>query len=362
MTRLWRKLNQAIEGRMRQRITGAGFGFSITISFVFALAFLSANNLLFLLLACLISTLIISGFLSRLSLAGLALDFVFPEHISARRKIPARMKLRNEKSWMPSFSLQVTGAPPSVYTSVLYFPVVPGGAAFEETVEVYFERRGEHKEKGFLLRSRFPFGFAERSVHVHLPREALVYPCLDARPGFEALLKQLEGEMDAQSRGRSHDFYRIRPYDHLESARHLDWRATAHTGEVQVREFAREQEPLVEILLDLDALHAPSEWFERAVDCCAYLCWELTSRQARLRFRTQTFDVTFPAQGDVYVILKYLARVRPIRSRTILEPGQETSVQVVFSPEPRKLVDAGWHDALLLDLASFGAADPTDQG
>src|SRR5687767_4481272 len=104
---LFRRIKHALAGGMRQRVTRSGFGFSFLISVVGAVSFLSGNNLLFLVLAALLATLLLSGFVSRLSLAGLELDFVFPDHISARRPVLARMKLRNEKSWMPSFSIFV---------------------------------------------------------------------------------------------------------------------------------------------------------------------------------------------------------------------------------------------------------------
>ena len=352
-TGLWPRLRRAVESRFHQRVTTAGFGFSLTISLVAVLAFLTANNLLFLVLTCLLATLLISGFLSRLSLAGLKLDFRFPEHVSARRRVPVRMKLENEKTWMPSYSIHVGGAPGSVYSSELYFPMLAGGSTVEETVDVYFARRGPHSENSFVLRSRFPFGFAERHDEVTLPREVLVYPCIDPQPEFEAILRRLEGEMEIQARGHAYDFYRIRPYEHLESARHVDWRATAHTGELQVREFAREQDPLVEIFLDLNVADEHRRWFEQAVDCSAYLGWEVTRRGARLRFRTQNFDITSPAEGDVYTILKYLALVEPKRTRTTLSPGREDSLQVVFSAAPAPPADSGWLDAHWMGLHAF---------
>ena len=92
-------------------------------------AFLSANNLLFLIVAAMFSTLLISGFVSRLGLAGLELDLVLPEHISARRKVRAGIRVRNLKRWIPSFSIHLAGAAESGFDSILYFPVIPGRAA-----------------------------------------------------------------------------------------------------------------------------------------------------------------------------------------------------------------------------------------
>ena len=184
---LWQRLSQALAGAMRQRLTRAGLGFSVLVSVVGALAFLSGNNVLFLLLGCLLAALLVSGFISRLSLAGLELDFLFPDHVSARRRVPALLKLKNEKSWMPSFALHLEGLPDSVFSSKLYFASLAGGATAQEMVEVEFARRGQHRQNSFRLRSAFPFGLTERQVQVTLRREALVYPCLDPQPGFQQL-------------------------------------------------------------------------------------------------------------------------------------------------------------------------------
>ncbi len=347
--RLWRKLETALETRIRQRVTRAGSLFVIAMTLVALAAFISANNLLFLLLAMMLATLLISGFVNRLSLAGLELDFKLPEHISARRKVPARILVHNEKTWMPSFSVHLSGARASVFSSTLYFPVIPAGAWLSETVEVEFARRGAYRENDFEFISRFPFGFTERRARVTLHRDILVYPSLEAQPGFEELLSSIAAELEARQQGYGKDFYRIRPYEALESARHVDWKATAHTGELQVREFAREQEPLMEIFLDLAARPEHAGWFEHAVECCAFLVWQAAQREARVRFRTQEFDVSIPTEADAYTALKYLALVERKPRLEIPGPGPEDSYQVIFTARPRQVQDAGWSQALLVE-------------
>lgn len=63
---LWSRLSHALQGGMRQRLTRSGFFFSLITAFVAAAAFMTANNLLFLLLSVLIAAMLISGFISRL--------------------------------------------------------------------------------------------------------------------------------------------------------------------------------------------------------------------------------------------------------------------------------------------------------
>jgi len=338
----WQRFQKLWPGRFRQQVTRTGMAYTITLLTVAIIAFAFANNLLFLILAAMLSTFMVSGFVSKLGLAGLELDFFLPVHIAARRKVRAGVRLKNLKRWVPSFSIHLEGAAESGFNSILYFPVIPGGATVEEVVDVYFPRRGTHNERSFQFSTSFPFGFSERHEMVTTRREILVYPCLDAQPGFEALLTAVHGEMETMRRGRGHDFYRIRPYEALESARHVDWKATAHTGNLQVREYTREQERSVEIYLDLDVPFEAEEWFEQAVECAAYLAYQLSSREARVRLRTQEFDVTTPEAGDVHTILKYLALVSPMRGKAPRAPDDTSCFQVVFSADPARMSALGW--------------------
>src|SRR5713226_4130289 len=248
----WNRLRTAWPGALRQQVTRTGVAYSATVVVIALVAVLSANNLLFLILAAMLSILAISGFVSKLVLAGLEIDLLLPPHISARRKVRATVRLKNLKRWMPSFSIHLAGAPDSGYHSALYFPAIPSGVALEEPIELSFPKRGRHRERTFQLTTRFPFGFAERRESVTMRHEIIVYPCLDPRPGLEALLDSIAGEWETWRRGQGHDFYRIRPYEALESARHVDWKATAHTSSLQVREFARDEDRLPVIYLDLD--------------------------------------------------------------------------------------------------------------
>jgi uncharacterized protein (DUF58 family) len=340
--RWWRGLRQAWTQGLRQQITRSGVAYSAALALVALAAFLSANNLMFLILAAMLSTLLLSGFISRLGLAGLELNLMLPEHISARRKVRAGIRLKNLKSWIPSFSIHLAGAAESGFDSILYFPVIPGGALLEESVELYFARRGTQRERSFQFSTRFPFGFAERREMVTAQHDILVYPCLDPQPGFEALLAAVSGEMEAQQRGRGHDFYRIRPYEALESARHVDWKATAHTGDLQVREFAREQDHRVEIYLDLEASGAPEAWFESAIDCAAFLAFRLSESGAHVRLRTQEYDATSPGEASIYSILKYLALVSPMRGKPPAGPDDPASFHIVFTPDPERMAALGW--------------------
>ena len=342
MQRIWSRLHSSLDLGVRQQVTRLGLVFTLACVIVALAAFASANNLLFLILALMLATFMVSGFISRLSLAGLELDFLLPEHISAGRKLYGRIVIRNTKSWMPSFSIHVTASGDSGLSFPLYFPVIPAGARVEEPVELSFARRGSYRQNSFRFSTRFPFGFTERRIKVPLLREVLIYPSIDPQPGFEDLLVSIDGDIASFYRGQGNDFYRIRPYELSESARHVDWKATAHTGDLQVREFAREKEQAVAFFLDLDAREDQAAWFETAVDRCAFLAWSMSRRGSRVRFCTQEVDWQLPEEGDVYTILKYLAVVAIRPGKPLAASNDRNVFQVVFSASPERLRNSGW--------------------
>src|SRR6266849_3726781 len=64
----WQNLRSLWPGALRQQVTRTGLAYSGAIVIVTLAAVLSANNLLFLILAAMLSILAISGFVSKLTL------------------------------------------------------------------------------------------------------------------------------------------------------------------------------------------------------------------------------------------------------------------------------------------------------
>jgi uncharacterized protein (DUF58 family) len=318
--------------RFNDRITRGGFLFAVAVALTGAGAFLTGNNLLFLIFSAMLALLLVSSFLSRLVLAGLELELLLPEHVFARMPTAARVRIRNLKRLTPSFSIELAGL-----KDPIYFPLIPGGGAVETAGQIIFPKRGRHRENVFVISTSFPFGFLRKSTTVELRRETIVYPALEAREQMELLLDSISGAIESNTRGGGRDFYRIRPYEAQDSARHVDWKSTAHTGGLQVREFARDRDRAVEIFFDRHALPGTQERFEELVENCGFLMWELAEHEARIRVRSQRFALALPEEGDVYDVLKFLALVEPIylpASGEWLpeeEPVDPSNVPVVFS-------------------------------
>lgn len=352
---------QMITSLRRYRLTLAGFLFAFTMLVVGVLAFLTAANLLLLIFASMLATWLISGFVSRLSLAGLEVDFQLPGEISARQPVGGRVVLRNLKRLTPSFSVHLRGTREDIRVRPLYVPVVGGGQAINESTDLTFGRRGLHKGNSLMLSTSFPFGFLERRVMVTLDRQVIVFPCLEGTRDWRTLYGVIGREITAMQQGRGHDFYRLRDYQLGESAKSVDWKATAHTRRLMVREFAREESLEVEIFLDLHDAGRGAVWFEKAIECAAYLVWQVTLEEVRLRFHSQEVSIAVPQQGTVYDVLRYLALVTPLARPARMPREPECDLAVVISADQSRFETLEWEGALRVDADAVDPGPATEE-
>ena len=217
-------------------LTKAGLFFFTAVLVVAFAALTSGNNLIYLVLSCMLATVVVSGLVARLGLAGLQFAaFVFLPTCFARQSSLARVTVSNLKRWMPSFSIWVGLAPPSsdqdeVAMEEIYCPMISGRGAAVVSVPVTFKRRGRFGRGHFRLRSRFPFSFVERRVRLPLRQEVLVYPSVEPSARLEAIIAEFERQCTAPARGDSQDLYRIRPAVPDDGARFVDWKGDSPLG------------------------------------------------------------------------------------------------------------------------------------
>jgi uncharacterized protein (DUF58 family) len=214
----------------------------------------------------------------------------------------------------------------------VYFPFLPGGGVVSRSVEVTFPRRGLYREDGFALSTRFPFGFLEKKVRLPVRRDLWVYPGVKPTEEFYEILPMLSGEMEAYQRGRGHDLYAIREMQPTDSARHVDWKASARTGSPKVREFAREDDRRLQLVLD-HRIGKPDAnilaLFEAAVEFCACLAWHFHEVDAELQFCCGEFKTQPGEKGEsIYEVLRYLAAVEPSFEEPLSPPAIQSDDNV----------------------------------
>jgi uncharacterized protein (DUF58 family) len=143
-------------------------------------------------------------------------------------------------------------------------------------------------------------------------------------------------------KGRGQDLYALRDYLPNDSARHVHWKASARTGVLMVREFAREDDCRILLVFDPyspaaqpDSSANEKERFERAVSLCAAIAWNFHERSAQLEFRSVRAEVPMaPASENIFAVLRHLALVQPIAPA----PEHDLLSQLAANPDSCKLV------------------------
>ncbi|HTP70232.1 MAG TPA: DUF58 domain-containing protein [Dongiaceae bacterium] len=334
--------------RMEFRITREGWIYLAGIVLVSLAAVNTGNNLLFLILACLISSILMSGILSSVTLTGVEARLELPEHIFARQTVRGSVELKNEKQTLPSFSLRVEGvkkkeqAEPPLLATPVYFPYVPRHDSAKLSVPLRFPRRGIYQQEALKIVTRFPFGFLQKARRLNLKSEALVYPSVEATPEFLDVLPAIQGAIESLAKGRGQDLYALRGYLPNDSARHVHWKASARIGSLMVREFAREDDCQVLLVFDpRSAAAAPGatpqdeERFELAVSLCAAVAWSFHERGALLQYRSTGVEVPLaPASENIFSVLRHLATIQPVAP----SPNNDQLSELAADPESFKLI------------------------
>lgn len=328
--------------RIDYRVTKEGWFYIGGILLISLAALNTGNNLLFLILACLIAIILMSGVLSSISLSGVRMHIELPEHIFAGQTVRALVELENEKLTLPSFSLRVEGAgrrdsaAAAVLDTPVYFPYLPKRSRAQQSVPITFVRRGAYRQDAFRIVTRFPFGFLQKSRRVELPTEAIVYPSVEPTQELFDVMGGLQGALETMSKGRGQDLYALRDYVPTDSARHVHWKASARLGSLMVREFTRDDDCRVLLVLDphMDT-HGAADRFERAVTLCAGIAWHLFERNAQLQFRTAGMETPLvAADQSIFAILRHLAVAQPLP----VDPEHTLLTDLAASPDLFKIV------------------------
>jgi len=279
--------------------TSGGGVFLVIIVVVGFAAWNTGNNLLFLVFSLLCSTLFVGWVHAGTSLRDLTVSARFPDHIFAAEAAPVIVTLRNTKRVLPSFSILVEARGPvnevdpkrrrrHVKRLLAYFSYVPHSAAAEQRVEQLFPTRGHVLIDGFELSTRFPFGFFRRRRRLRARNvDIIVYPKPEVISDKLHLLPMYAGRMPALRRGAGHDLFSMRDYQPQDDLRHIDWKATARSRRLTVREFASEDERRITIVLDTRLSHGAGsdlpQRFERGVVQAASLLKHFVDERAEVR-------------------------------------------------------------------------------
>jgi len=140
----------------------------------------------------------------------------------------------------------------------------------------------------------------------------------------------------------------------------VDWKATAKSGSLKVREFSREDERKLRLVFDNPAPSVLSpEAYERAVGLAASLGWHFSNENA---------DVSFVSQGykgdpDIYEFLSYLALVEPKADDSVIEKLPTSGhYNIVLTTRRRGTIPTNlWNTSYMIFLTDDRPSGPDER-
>jgi uncharacterized protein (DUF58 family) len=301
---------------IRTTITVEGLLFIVCLAVIGFAAWNTGNNLLYLILSAMMAFLIAANLIARVSLADVSVQLRFPDHIYAGESANVSVTLLNHKRILPCYSVMIEAlaeeggkradaetekeddeaaenqsldsdqkkandsnaasrrprvlhsrvaqsrvaeslAPLLAIGKLAYFVLVPARQSGRKRIERLFDQRGRYPITGFRISTKFPAGFFKKWRRIDATGEIIVYPKPKPLDDFYHALPMLAGQVQSHARGSGDDLYAIRRYQASDHMRNIDWKATAKSMQMMVREHTREDEWRLTIVFDTTAPPAP---------------------------------------------------------------------------------------------------------
>ena len=193
-------------------------------------AYNSSNNILFMALSLMLSTLILSGLLSWLNFRKLRWRLLLPPHFRVNEPAVVQIELRNGKVWLPTYSLWFkTALGDSKETQPIYLRRrLNPEAAIKLDWNFTPRSRGSQPISVSGMESQFPFGFLKKMVGTRIQKDIIIFP-----ERIDYLFNSSRGVhshfmgADSSRMGSSGDMLSVRGYQNGDDQRRVHWKASA---------------------------------------------------------------------------------------------------------------------------------------
>lgn len=229
----------------------------------------SSNNLLYLVTATLISSLIFSGVLSRVTLSGLSASAAPPPFIFAEEAFTLPVRLKNGKRFFSSYALTIADRENILRPS--FSLRLPPRHTQELSCRAVARRRGEVRLR-LEVRTAFPFGILEKRVVVG-QASFVVFPKRVPIPQPPRRRAARGHAPPLNLPGDGQEFYQLRPYRKGDDARRINWKALARSGKLVTAEGSHEAEEICRLILHVTEVATP-ERIEQALSLIGSIALE----------------------------------------------------------------------------------------
>lgn len=279
------------------RITNFGLGYILMCLVVAIGATNTGNNGLYLVLAAMLASMAVSGFVSRRNVRGVSCQVEPVGEVFAGRPALLKVSLENrlKSGTAQALFFLHEGLPGPLWVE----PLAPGEKR-DVFVEGSYPRRGVVRQADAGLLSRFPLGLFRKYRRANLTREVVVYPVPEGARFEEPAPEDSRGGRPHRGRrGAGPDIRTLREFVPGDDPRDVHWKQSARMRRWIVREREAERDRTVVLTVDnaLSDTADPAALanLERAIARCAGQALLLLARGSDVGFHSR--GVRVPASS-----------------------------------------------------------------
>lgn len=231
----------------------------------------TGNNLIYLLVSALLGFMAVSGLLGQQNLKQLMVDLRPPEEMYAGHPTLLRVRVRNQRRYLPGFLLQL-----NLGGDNALLPVVEAGGERGVSLPLTPVGRGYQSLPHLWVSSRFPINFFIRSRRLPDSPRFLVFPA-----PRQASLPVHEGpgrsdtSTDIPQPGLTGELQSITDYRGLEPLKDIHWKLSARHDDLKVKRFSRQQrQPVL-----LDPRQVTGRDLDERLGRCCFLINQMIANQ-----------------------------------------------------------------------------------
>ncbi len=284
-------------------------------------AYNTSSNILFIVLALLLSSLLLSGLLSWLNFKGTKWRLFLERHFRVGEIVPVGIEITNDKSFLPTLSLWFYLKAHTAQTSRRLPLEEPVEAKQSVQLQWLFEpvRRGRETIEIVGLESSYPFGFLQKTIGHSLKKDTLVWPKKIPYQWQPPCLARARSDGKAvNSAGTGYELINLREYRPGDPLRTIHWKASARLQRFLIREVAEENHESYLLVVETPAtLWRQDHQFERLCSTVASLAEDLFRREQLWGYIVNDSPLaTVKKQSDLHSLFDILALLQPIQLRT----------------------------------------------
>lgn len=317
------------------RLTKVGATYILATIVLAIAAVNTGNNALYIGVAFMLGSLLLSGIASKGGLKHLEVEIFGLDEAWVDRPAAGMLRVRNRSRIWNVRDVVLTS---DSFEDALLVPLAPRRGDVSMPVHFVFRRRGLAHVGAIDSYTRYPFGFILKKRRMRVASEVVVFPRIAPETSELDRFRVSVGEHGGANRpGSGSELHSFREYVRGDSLRHVAWKKSASLGRWIMKQTELEAARSVHVVVDPFKPRAASDdQFEDMITAAATFIFDAVRRD---------LDVTL-SLPRITVRAREGASASPLfRALALLEPSFEPVHQILERDSVVFSVAGGHHDA-----------------